>query len=51
MLKRLRVHGIIRKIGNTYKYYLTHLGRTVTATALKLRELVVLPALNQAANA
>jgi hypothetical protein len=51
MLKRLRVHGIIRKIGNTYKYYLTHLGRTVTATALKLREFVVLPALNQAANA
>jgi len=51
MLKRLRVHGIIRKIGKTYKYYLTHLGRIVTMTALKLRELVVIPALNQMAPA
>ncbi|MBM4093966.1 MAG: MarR family transcriptional regulator [Planctomycetes bacterium] len=46
MLKRLRVHGLVRKIRNTYKYYLTHLGRSVTMMSLKLRELVILPALN-----
>jgi hypothetical protein len=46
-LKRLRVHGLIKKIGNRYKYYVTVLGRTVMAAALKLRELVVIPALNQ----
>jgi hypothetical protein len=45
-LKRLRVHGLIKKIGHRYKYYLTTAGRTVLATALKLRELVVIPALN-----
>jgi len=51
MLGRLRSHGLIRKIGKTYKYYLTRLGRTVTITALKLRELVILPALNHPAAA
>jgi len=46
-LKRLRLHGLIKKIGRTYKYYLTKLGRKVVLTALKLRELVVIPALAQ----
>jgi predicted transcriptional regulator len=27
LLKRLRVHGLIKKIGKQYKYYLTKLGR------------------------
>jgi hypothetical protein len=45
LLKRLRLHGLIKKIGRTYKYYLTKLGRKVVLTALKLRELVVIPAL------
>lgn len=27
MLKRLRTDGLIKKIGHTYKYYLTQLGR------------------------
>ena len=44
-LKRLRLHGLIKKIGHRYKYYLTTLGRRVATTALKLRELVVIPAL------
>ena len=43
MLKRLRLHGLIKKIGRTYKYYLTRLGRKVVLTALKLRELVIIP--------
>jgi len=46
LLKRLRTHGLIKKIGKRYKYSLTTLGRTVATTALKLRELVVIPLLN-----
>ena len=44
-LTRLRTHGLVKKIGHRYKYYLTALGRSVATTALKLRELVVIPAL------
>lgn len=47
MLKRLRTHGLIKKIGHRYKYYLTTLGRTVATAALKLRELVIIPALTR----
>lgn len=45
ILKRLRSHGLIKKIGKTYKYYLTRLGRSVILTGLKLRELYVIPQL------
>jgi DNA-binding HxlR family transcriptional regulator len=45
LLKRLRVHKLIKKIGHRYKYYLTNLGRQVATTALKLRELYVIPTL------
>jgi len=45
MLKRLRQHGLIKKIANTYKYYLTALGRKVTATVLKLRQMYIIPSL------
>lgn len=45
MLKRLHKHGLIKKIGKTYKYYLTTLGRRVIATALKLREMFIIPSL------
>jgi len=44
-LKRLRVHGLIKRIGLTYKYYLTDLGRRVVLTGLKLREMVIIPGL------
>jgi hypothetical protein len=43
VLKRLRTHGLVKKIGHTYKYYLTSFGKEVIATALKLRELVIIP--------
>lgn len=46
LLKRLRVHGFIRKIGKTYKYYLSKLGRKVVTAALKLRELYLIPKLD-----
>lgn len=45
LIKRLRTHGLVKKVGKTYKYYFTALGRKVVATALKLRELVVIPGL------
>jgi len=45
LLKRLRVHGLIKKVGKRYKYYLTQLGRQVVLMLLKLREMVVLPEL------
>jgi hypothetical protein len=45
ILKRLREHGLIKKIGGTFKYYLTAFGRRVTVTGLKLREMAVIPLL------
>src|SRR5262249_43183376 len=44
-LKRLRVHGLLKRIGHTYKYYVTELGRRVVLTGLKLKELFLIPAL------
>lgn len=46
LLKRLRVHGLIRKAQKVYKYYLTKLGKQVIATALKIKEFVIIPQLN-----
>jgi hypothetical protein len=43
LLKRLRVHGVIKKVGRRYKYYLTEFGRLVATMALKLREMYVIP--------
>lgn len=45
LIKRLRVHHLLKKVGRRYKYYLTDLGRQVAAMALKLRELYVIPSL------
>jgi hypothetical protein len=45
-LQRLRTHGLIKKIGHRYKYYLTKLGRSIVATALSIRESTVIPTLN-----
>jgi hypothetical protein len=45
LLKRLHLHGLIKKVGHTYKYYLTETGRRIILTALKLRDLVVIPSL------
>lgn len=46
LIKRLNVFGLIKKVGNTYKYYLTRLGKEVIITAEKLKETVLVPALN-----
>lgn len=47
ILKRLRTHGLVRKIARTYKYYLTALGRHVIATGLKLKSMFIIPALSK----
>lgn len=46
LIKSLRLHGLIRKVRNSYKYYLTKLGKEVILAGQKLRELVIIPALN-----
>jgi len=46
LLKRLTLHGLIKKARNCYKYYLTKLGKHVLLTAMKIRELIIIPALN-----
>ena len=45
LLKRLRLHGLIKKVGHSYRYYLTVLGKHVVATGLKLKNLVRIPQL------
>lgn len=45
MLKRLRTHGMIKKIGKTYKYYLTKLGRKVILSGLWIKEFFLVPQL------
>jgi hypothetical protein len=48
-MKRLRTHGLIKKIGKTYKYYLTGSGKPVIALGLKLKNLYVIPELSAGA--
>ena len=45
LLRRLRLHGLIKKVGNTYKYYATRWGQRRLLAALKLKEHVLLPTL------
>ncbi len=45
LLKRLHVHGLIKRVGKKYRYYLTDFGRQAIVLALKLRELIAIPAL------
>jgi len=47
-LKRLRIHGMIRRAGRTYKYYLTQFGKRIVATGQKLIELFLVPQLASA---
>jgi hypothetical protein len=45
ILKRLRTHGLIKRVAKTYKYYLTRFGSKVITMGLKLRELYIIPEL------
>lgn len=46
MLKRLRLHGLIKRATKSYKYYLTKLGKHAIISAMKIREFFIIPALN-----
>jgi hypothetical protein len=47
ILKRLRVIGLIKRIGKTYKYYITTtLGNETIITALKVNNIIIIPQLN-----
>jgi len=45
LLKRLRVHGLLKKVNRSFRYYLTDFGRQVATLALTLQQTVILPAL------
>jgi hypothetical protein len=45
ILKRLRIHGLIKKIWGTLKYYLTSFGRKVITAGLVTKECVIIPKL------
>jgi hypothetical protein len=46
LIKRLRVHGLIKKVRNSYKYYPTKYGLEIIIKGLKLKELYFIPALS-----
>jgi Transcriptional regulator len=46
LIKRLHVHGLIKKVADTYKYYLTKIGKETIMNALKIKEFVLIPAYN-----
>jgi DNA-binding HxlR family transcriptional regulator len=44
-LSRLRHVGLIKRIGGTYRYYLTRIGRAAIAAGCHITENVLIPAL------
>lgn len=44
LIKRLKIHGLIKKATNSYKYYVTKLGKEAIIMAQKIKELVMIPA-------
>ena len=46
LIKRLHVHGLIKKVADTYKYYLTKMGKQTIIAALKIKKIVLVPAFN-----
>jgi len=46
IFKRLWLHGLIRKIAKSYKYYITEMGQQTMITCLKLKQMVIIPELN-----
>lgn len=44
LIKRLRAHGLIKKAVDSYKYYITKLGKETIIMAEKIKELVIVPA-------
>jgi len=46
LIKRLRAHGLIKKVSNSYKYYPAKYGLEVIITGLKLKNFHIIPALS-----
>ena len=46
ILKRLRLHGLIKKVGRSYKYYLSSLGKQVITAGLCFKNMSLIPALS-----
>jgi predicted transcriptional regulator len=44
LIKRLLVHGLIKKASDSYKYYATKIGKETIIMAQKIKELVIVPA-------
>ena len=44
LIKRLRIHGLIKKAKDSYKYYVTKIGKETIIMAQKIKELVLVPA-------
>jgi hypothetical protein len=51
LLKRFRLHGLLRKIGHTYTYHLTALARRIVTAVLDIKNNMMVPELAQAAAA
>lgn len=49
LFKRLRVHRLIKKIGKSYKYYLTGFGKEIITCSQKVINMVMIPQLSKAA--
>ena len=49
LLKRFRLHGLLRKIGHTYVYHLTGLARRVVTAVLDVKNNIIIPQLAAAA--
>lgn len=45
LLKRLRLHGLLKRVGRSYRYYLTQFGKHIITAGLKLKQLVLIPQL------
>jgi len=46
LLKNLKLHGIIKKIGKSYKYYLSGFGKEIITCANKVINMVMIPQLS-----
>lgn len=45
ILKRLKVHGLLKKVPHTYKYYLTRIGKAIIVAGLMIKEMFLIPEL------
>jgi predicted transcriptional regulator len=44
LIKRLMVHGLVKKATDSYKYYLTKLGKETIIMSQKIKETILIPA-------